>query len=154
MTSSYDFHVCLDHLSNLRRHLADLETTLGNPHPHAWPDVDARLHTGPAAWRTSKNDTATYVYGLLDEATPLGDTHTDVVHRLEAWYHRIHDLVAAMTTYAERTHETYSAADEATAAAALRVNTDSTSLPTNPSPSPYATTAPTTPDNTTPLPAP
>lgn len=119
MTSSYDFHVCLDHLSSLRRSLADLEKTLGTPHPHAWPDVDARLYTGPAAWRTTKNDTATYVYGLLDEASPLGDTHTDLVHRLEAWYTRIHDLVTAITTAADRTHETYSTADANTATAAL-----------------------------------
>jgi hypothetical protein len=126
MTSSYDFHVCLDHLSALRRALADLETTLATPHPHTWPQVDPTLHTGPAAWRTTKGDTASYVYGQLEEATPLGATHTDVVHRLETWYHRIHDLVTAMTDYAERTHQTYSAADEAIATAAMHTATEQT----------------------------
>ena len=28
-STTHDFHVCLDHLSSLRRALADLETTLG-----------------------------------------------------------------------------------------------------------------------------
>ena len=120
-TTTPDFHISLDHLSTLRRALADLETTLGTAHAHHWPTIDPTLHLGPTAWRTEKNDTATYVYGLLNEASPLGDTHADVVRRLEDWYHRIHEMVTAMTTYAERTHATYSAADEAIAAAAMRV---------------------------------
>jgi hypothetical protein len=120
-TDTHNFHVCLDHLATLHRSLADLETTLGAPHAHHWPTLDPTLHEGPAAWRTDKNDTATYVYGLLNEASPLGDTHTDLVHRLQAWYHRIHEMVTAMTTYAEHTRATYSAADEAVAAAAMRV---------------------------------
>jgi hypothetical protein len=68
-----------------------------------------------------KNDSATYVYGLLNEASPLGDTHADVVRRLQDWYHRIHEMVTTMTTYADRTRESYAAADEAVAAAAMRV---------------------------------
>ena len=134
MTSSYDFHVCLDHLSALRRSLADLETTLGTSHAHTWPQVDPTLHTGPAAWRTTKGDTASYVYGLLDEASPLGDTHADVVHRLQAWYTRIHEMVAAMTQYAERTRETYSAADEAIATTAMRTATETAPTPPPPTP--------------------
>ena len=118
MTSTtHDFHVCLDHLSALRRALADLETTLGTAHAHHWPTIDPTLHTGPAAWRVEKNDSATYVYGLLNEASPLGDTHADLVRRLEDWYHRIHEMVTTMTTYADRTREKYAAADEAVAAA-------------------------------------
>lgn len=123
MTSSYDFHVTLDHLSTLRHSLAELETTLATAHAHTWPNIDPRLHIGPAAWRTTKGDTASYVYGLLDEADPLGDTHADVVRHLQDWYHRIHGMIAAMTTYAERTRETYSAADEAIAVAAMRTGT-------------------------------
>ena len=122
MTSSYDFHISLDHLSTLPRSLADLETTLATAHAHSWPNVDPRLHTGPAAWRTSKGDAASYVYGLLDEADPLGDAHADVVRHLQDWYHRIHGMIAAMTTYAERTREAYSAADEAIVVAAMRAN--------------------------------
>ncbi|MBW8806196.1 MAG: hypothetical protein JF587_20450 [Catenulisporales bacterium] len=125
MTSSYDFHVCLDHLSALRRSLADLEITLATAHAHTWPNVDPRLHSGPAAWRTAKGDAASYVYGLLDEADPLGDTHADVVRHLQDWYQRIHGMIAAMTAYAERTRETYSAADEAIAVAAMRAGADS-----------------------------
>ncbi|MBS2540093.1 hypothetical protein KGQ20_45875, partial [Catenulispora sp. NF23] len=118
---THNFHISLDHLTNLRRALADLETTLGAAHAHHWPTIDPTLHTGPAAWRVDKGDSATYVYGLLNEASPLGDTHADVVHRLQDWYHRIHETVTAMTTYAERTHAAYSAADEAVAAAAMQV---------------------------------
>ena len=121
MSTPYDFHVSMDHLQSLRRSLADLETALGAAHAHTWPDIDPKLHTGPAAWRTEKNDSATYVYGLLNEADPLGDIHADVVHRLQDWYQRIHEMVTAMTTYAQRTHETYTAADEAIAMAAMRV---------------------------------
>jgi hypothetical protein len=117
----HDFHICLDHLASLRRALADLETTLGAAHAHHWPTIDPTLHTGPAAWRVAKDDSATYVYGLLNEASPLGDTHADVVRRLQDWYHRIHEMVTAMTTYADRTRERYTAADEAVAAAAMRV---------------------------------
>jgi hypothetical protein len=117
----HDFHICLDHLASLRRALADLETTLGAAHAHHWPTIDPTLHTGPAAWRVEKDDSATYVYGLLNEASPLGDTHADVVRRLQDWYHRIHEMVTAMTTYADRTRERYAAADEAVAAAAMRV---------------------------------
>lgn len=120
-TKTHDFHTCLDHLATLRKALADLEATLSAPHAHHWPTIDPTLHTGPTAWRTEKNDTATYVYGLLNEAAPLGDTHADLVRRLQAWYHRIQETITAMTTYAERTRATYSAADEAVAAAALRV---------------------------------
>ncbi|GAA2033124.1 hypothetical protein GCM10009839_36830 [Catenulispora yoronensis] len=123
MTTNYDFHVCLDHLAALRRTLADLETTLTAPHSHTWPTIDPRLHLGPAAWRTTKGDTASYVYGLLAEADPLGDTHTETVHRLEAWYHQIQETITAITTAAERTHATYTAADEATATAATKVTT-------------------------------
>lgn len=121
MSTTYNFRVCLDHLASLRKALADLETTLGAPHAHHWPTIDPTLHMGPAAWRVEKNDSATYVYGLLNEASPLGDTHADVVRRLQEWYHRIHEMVTAMTTYADRTHATYSAADEAIATAAMRV---------------------------------
>jgi hypothetical protein len=117
----HDFHICLDHLASLRRALADLETTLGAAHAHHWPTIDPTLHTGPAAWRVEKDDSATYVYGLLNEASPLGDTHADVVKRLQDWYHRIHEMVTAMTTYADQTRERYAAADEAVAAAAMRV---------------------------------
>ncbi|MEY9925670.1 hypothetical protein ABH926_000290 [Catenulispora sp. GP43] len=117
-TTTPTFHTCLDHLASLRRALADLEATLSAPHAHHWPTIDPTLHTGPAAWRTEKNDAATYVYGLLNEAAPLGDTHTDLVRHLQAWYQRIHETITAMTTYAERTRATYAAADEAVAAAA------------------------------------
>lgn len=117
----HDFHICLDHLASLRRALADLETTLGAAHAHHWPTIDPTLHMGPSAWRVEKNDSATYVYGLLNEASPLGDTHADMVRRLQDWYHRIHEMVTAMTTYADRTRESYAAADEAVAAAAMRV---------------------------------
>lgn len=120
-STTHDFHVCLDHLSSLRRALADLETTLGAAHAHHWPTIDPTLHQGPAAWRVEKNDSATYVYGLLNEASPLGDTHADMVRRLQDWYHRIHEMVTAMTTYADHTRERYAAADEAVAAAAMRV---------------------------------
>ncbi|MEY9857239.1 hypothetical protein ABH935_002847 [Catenulispora sp. GAS73] len=120
-STTHTFRISLDHLSALRRALADLETTLGTAHAHHWPTIDPTLHTGPAAWRLEKGDSATYVYGLLNEASPLGDTHADMVRRLEAWYHRIHEMVTAMTTYADQTRERYSAADEAVAAAILRV---------------------------------
>ena len=115
--AAHDFHVCLDHLASLRRALADLETTLGAAHAHHWPTIDPTLHQGPAAWRVEKGDSATYVYGLLNEASPLGDTHADMVRRLQDWYHRIHEMVTAMTTYAARTRERYAAADEAVATA-------------------------------------
>ncbi|MEY9888639.1 hypothetical protein ABIA35_001887 [Catenulispora sp. MAP12-49] len=117
-TTTPTFHTCLDHLATLRRALADLESTLSAPHAHHWPTIDPTLHTGPAAWRTEKDDAATYVYGLLNEADPLGNTHTDLVHHLQAWYHRIHETVTALTTYAERTRATYAAADDAVATAA------------------------------------
>jgi hypothetical protein len=120
-STTHTFRICLDHLTALRRALADLETTLGATHAHHWPTIDPTLHTGPAAWRVEKGDSATYVYGLLNEASPLGDTHADVVRHLEDWYHRIHEMVTAMTTYADRTRESYSAADEAVAAAIMRV---------------------------------
>ena len=120
-THTHDFHTNLDHLANLRKALADLEATLAAPHAHHWPTIDPTIHTGPAAWRTEKNDTATYVYGLLNEANPQGDTHADVVRHLQHWYHRIHEMVTAITTYAARTHATYSAADEAVATAALHL---------------------------------
>ena len=119
-TKTPNFHTNLDHLSALRRALADLETTLATSHAHHWPTIDPTLHTGPTAWRTEKNDTATYVYGLLNEAAPLGDTHADIVRHLQTWYHRIHETITTMTTSASRTHATYTAADEAVAAAALR----------------------------------
>ncbi|WP_194922166.1 hypothetical protein, partial [Catenulispora rubra] len=120
-STTHTFRICLEHLTALRKALADLETTLGATHAHHWPTIDPTLHTGPAAWRVEKGDTATYVYGLLNEASPLGDTHADMVRRLEDWYHRIHETVTAMTTYADQTRERYSAADEAVAAAILRV---------------------------------
>ena len=126
---THNFHVCLDHLQALRRSLADLETTLSTTHTHTWPEMDPRLHTGPAAWRTEKNDSATYVYGLLNEADPLGDTHADLVRRLQDWYQHLHETVTAMTAYAQRTHETYSAADEAIAMAVRRVVAGSTTSP-------------------------
>ena len=119
-STTHTFRICLDHLTALHKALADLETTLGTPHAHHWPTIDPTLHTGPAAWRTEKGDSATYVYGLLNEASPLGDTHADVVRRLQDWYHRIYEMVTAMTTYADRTRERYAAADEAVAAAAMR----------------------------------
>jgi len=116
----HDFHICLDHLASLRRALADLETTLAAAHAHHWPTIDPTLHLGPAAWRVEKDDSATYVYGLLNEANPLGDTHADLVRRLEDWYHRIHEMVTTMTTNADRTHARYTAADDAVAAAAAK----------------------------------
>ena len=119
-TTTHTFHICLDHLAALRRALADLESTLGAAHAHHWPTIDPKLHTGPAAWRVEKGDSATSVYGLLNEASPLGDTHADLVHRLQDWYHRIHETVTAMTTYADQTRERYSAADEAVATAIMR----------------------------------
>jgi hypothetical protein len=118
MSTAHNFHVDLDHLSTLRRALAELETTLGTAHAHHWPTIDPTLHLGPAAWRVEKDDSATYVYGLLNEANPLGDAHADLVRRLEDWYHRIHELVTTMTTNASLTHARYTAADEAVAAAA------------------------------------
>lgn len=120
MSTVHDFHVDLDHLAALRRALGELETTLGTAHAHHWPAIDPTLHLGPAAWRVEKNDSATYVYGLLNEANPLGDTHADLVRRLEDWYHRIHEMVTTMTTNADRTHARYSAADDAVAAAAAQ----------------------------------
>jgi uncharacterized membrane protein YgcG len=119
-TTTHNFHVNLDHLAALRRALGELETTLGTAHAHHWPTIDPTLHLGPAAWRVEKGDSATYVYGLLNEANPLGDTHADLVRRLEDWYHRIHEMVTTMTTNADRTHARYSAADDAVAAAAAQ----------------------------------
>ena len=119
-SSPHNFHICLDHLASLHRALANLETTLGAAHAHHWPTIDPTLHQGPAAWRVEKDDSATYVYGLLNEAAPLGDTHADLVRRLQDWDHRIHETVTAMTTHADRTREQYTAADDAVASAAMR----------------------------------